>query len=205
VNIIIRHVLCPSADPIGNLIYKTEIVCVFAYSSRTDIPVCTKLGMLIPRDKEEILERPNSEKVSWVRNALRVVSVSWKLSTSQRPRLFLSTRRLQKLRSQIQKLSWVRVPVKMVPVARKLSTIKERRNEQNCLFRRGDYKNKGHIPETLLGSSHGEYVVCRDFFPMILNNMYRMIRPMLNFRAIKIDKKCKHLSNSPALILRAFC
>jgi hypothetical protein len=35
----------------------------------------------------------------------------------------------------------------MVPVAMKLSTTKEKRQKQNCLFRRGDYRNKGHNPE----------------------------------------------------------
>jgi hypothetical protein len=44
----------------------------------------------------------------------------------------------------------------MVSIARKLSTIEERRQEPNCLFRRGDYRNKGHKPEKLLGSSLGE-------------------------------------------------
>jgi hypothetical protein len=45
--------------------------------------------------------------------------------------------------------SWVRVPVRMVPAARKLSTIEERRQDKNCLFLRGDYKNKGHNAEKL--------------------------------------------------------
>jgi hypothetical protein len=32
-------------------------VCVFAYSSRTDTPICNKLIMLNPLNQEEILER----------------------------------------------------------------------------------------------------------------------------------------------------
>jgi hypothetical protein len=32
-----------------------------------------------------------------------------------------------------------------------------------------------------------------------------MIRPMARFRAIKIDKKCKHLSNFPAVTLQTLC
>jgi hypothetical protein len=28
-------------------------ICLFAYSSRKDVPICTKLGMLIPSDQEE--------------------------------------------------------------------------------------------------------------------------------------------------------
>jgi hypothetical protein len=34
-------------------------------------------------------------------------------------------------------------------VARKLSTIKERRQDQSCLFQRGDYSDKGLNPDML--------------------------------------------------------
>jgi hypothetical protein len=47
------------------------------------------------------------------------------------------------------KNSWVQVPVRLFPVAQKLSTIEERHKEQSCLFRRGDYRNKGHNPDKL--------------------------------------------------------
>jgi hypothetical protein len=47
------------------------------------------------------------------------------------------------------KVSWFRVPVRTVPVARKLSTIEERRQDQSCLFRRGDYRNRAHYPKHL--------------------------------------------------------
>jgi hypothetical protein len=49
-----------------------------------------------------------------------------------------------------------------VPVSWKLSTIEERRKEQICLFWREDYKNEGHKPKTVLGSSLGEDVGFRD-------------------------------------------
>jgi hypothetical protein len=39
--------------------------------------------------------------------------------------------------------------MRVVPVFRKLSTIEGRRQEQSCLFRRGDHRNKGHDPERL--------------------------------------------------------
>jgi hypothetical protein len=48
-----------------------------------------------------------------------------------------------------QDSSWVRVPKKAVPVARKLSTIEERRQDQSCLFRRGDHRIKDHNPGNL--------------------------------------------------------
>jgi hypothetical protein len=46
-----------------------------------------------------------------------------------------------------KKLFWVRVPMK-ISVPQKLSMI-EQRSDQSCLFRRGDYRNKGHNPEKL--------------------------------------------------------
>jgi hypothetical protein len=47
------------------------------------------------------------------------------------------------------KVSWDRFPMRVVLVARKLSTTEERRLEQSCLFRRGDYINKDQNPEKL--------------------------------------------------------
>jgi hypothetical protein len=52
---------------------------------------------------------------------------------------------------KIPKVSWVRVPMKMVSVARKLSTIEERRQDQICLFQRGDYKTEAVIPNICPG------------------------------------------------------
>jgi hypothetical protein len=40
-------------------------------------------------------------------------------------------------------------------------------------------------------------------FSMIYKDTYRMIRPMVSFRVIKIDKKYKNLSNFPAVTLLA--
>jgi hypothetical protein len=41
------------------------------------------------------------------------------------------------------------------------------------------------------------------FFPHDIQRYVSNDRPMIRFRAIKIDNKCKHLSNFPAVILRA--
>jgi hypothetical protein len=58
--------------------------------------------------------------------------------------LFLETKK-RIYEGQTPKMcSEFRVPVRAVPVARKLRTIEERRQDQSCLFRRGDYTNKGH-------------------------------------------------------------
>jgi hypothetical protein len=40
---------------------------------------------------------------------------------------------------------------------------------------------------------------------VIINDTHRMIRFMISFRAIKIDKECKHLSNLIAVTLLALC
>jgi hypothetical protein len=82
--------------------------CIFAYSSRTDIPVRTKLGML----------------VLWDQHFFRNIKTSTKLSS-------------------------VWFPVRAVPVARKLSTIEERRPNQNYLFRIGDSGKSSHNTEKL--------------------------------------------------------
>jgi hypothetical protein len=45
----------------------------------------------------------------------------------------------------------------------------------------------------------------RIIFLTIFNDTYRIIRPMISFREIKIDMKCKHLSDFAAVTLRALC
>jgi hypothetical protein len=47
-------------------------------------------------------------------------------------------------------------------------------------------------PKSVLVSSPGEDVGYRNNFSCDIQR-YEMIRPMESFRAIKIDKKCKHL------------
>jgi hypothetical protein len=55
---------------------------MFAYSSRSDKLIFTKLGMLIPLDQEENIGKPKTlEKVSRVWVPVRVVPVAWKLNT----------------------------------------------------------------------------------------------------------------------------
>jgi hypothetical protein len=152
--------------------------------------------------------------------------------------LFLETKKRFWEGQNSEKLSWVPVPVRAVPVARKLSTIEERRQDQSCLFRSGNYKNKGHNPENCPGfesrwecfcsleTKHDRRMAPRQknvcfgeeitgtkvtnpkfvlvkvlglgiCFPMLFSDTYRLIRPLESFRAIKIDKKCKHLLNFP--------
>jgi hypothetical protein len=60
-------------------------------------------------------------------------------------------------------------------------------------------------PKTVQGSSLGEDAGFRDnnndISFMIFNDIYRTIRPTESLRAIKIGKKCKDLSNFPAVTL----
>jgi hypothetical protein len=95
--------------------------------------------------------------------------------------------------------------MKMVSVARKLSMI-ERRKEQHCLFGRRDYRTKVTNPKSVLGLSLGEDVGFTDNnLSVIFKEKYRMIWPMISFRAINIDNKCKYQSNFPSVTLRTLC
>jgi hypothetical protein len=59
--------------------------------------------------------------------------------------------------------------------------------------------------KTALGSSSGQDVGFRynNFFLRYSYVQYRMIRPMISFRTINIDIKCKYLSNFAAVTPRA--
>jgi hypothetical protein len=154
---------------LGHTVYEFEtvgmFVCMFAHTTRRNMPICTKLGMLISWDQEENTGGSKPRK--------SVLSLN---------------------------------PVRAVPVARKLSTIEERRQDQSCLFRRGDYRNKGQKPEKLSWVRVLEKMSSLEIiFSMIFNDTYQMIRSMINFRAIKTDKSCKHLSNFPTIRLRDLC
>jgi hypothetical protein len=121
-------------------------VCIFTYSSWTEKPICTKIGILIPWATEEIFERSKLRKNVLSSNPSEGGSCSSETKhdrrTASRPKLFVSKRRLQKQRPQPRKLHWVRVPVKTVSAARKLSTI-ENSTDQSFFFWWGDYRNKG--------------------------------------------------------------
>jgi hypothetical protein len=73
---------------------------MYAYSSRTEKPICTKLGMLIPRDQEEILERSEIRKsVLCSRPGEDVLCSSetkHNRKTAPITKLFISASRLQK-------------------------------------------------------------------------------------------------------------
>lgn len=53
--------------------------------------------------------------------------------------------------------------------------------------------------DSIRTSVHGLRV--NNYLPMIFNDTYRMIRPMIHFWTRKIISKYKHLSNIPIVIL----
>jgi hypothetical protein len=141
------------------LIYKVGIVCslrlfvrLFAYSSKMDIPICTKLGMLIPWDQEENIGESKLRKS--VLSSIPGEGGSCSSETKHdkraapRPKFFISNRRLYKKGHNPEKLFRVRLPAKIFFVPRKLGTI-ERRHDESCLFWRADYRNKGQNTEKL--------------------------------------------------------
>jgi hypothetical protein len=88
------------------LIYCVRVcvcVCVFAYSSRTEKPICTKLGILIPWDQEEILEGSKLRKIVLSSSPGEDGSCSSETKhnrrTASRSKLFVSKKRLQQQRS----------------------------------------------------------------------------------------------------------
>jgi hypothetical protein len=100
---------------------------VFAYSSRTEKPICTKLGMIIHWDEEENIGGSKFRKS--VLSSILGKGVFCSSESNHdirmvpRQNLFDSERRLQEVRSQILKLSWVRVLVKIFGLGIIFSTI----------------------------------------------------------------------------------
>jgi hypothetical protein len=59
-----------------------------------------------------------------------------------------------------ENMSWVRFPVKMLSVAWILSKTEERRQDQSCLFRRGEKETNATTTKTVLGSSPDGEILC---------------------------------------------
>jgi hypothetical protein len=123
-------------------------VCMFAYSSKRDIPIFTKLGILILWYQEE-----NSEGSKLRKNVLSSIPSENGSCSSEtkhdrrsvpRPKLIFSKGDHRNKGHSTEKVSWVRVLMRTVSVARKLCKIKERRQGKICLFRRRDYRNYAH-------------------------------------------------------------
>jgi hypothetical protein len=203
--------------------------------------------MLIPWDQEEILERWKFRKLSGVRVPVKVVLVVPKQNTTEeqredqsclfrredyrnkdttpknypdsspgedgfyssettlnrrmapRSKLFFSARRYRDRCHNHENLFWVRIPV------RKLCSLESKHERRMTprweLFRRGDCRNKGQKPKMSCFRVPVKMDL-RILSPMIFNDTFKIIKYMESFRAIKIYKKCNHLSHFSAVTLR---
>jgi hypothetical protein len=88
-------------------VFVCMFMCMFAYSSRMDAPICTKLGMLMPWDQEQILERSKLRNIVLSSSQGNGGSCSSEHKhdrrTTPRPNMSVSTRRLQEQRPQSRK------------------------------------------------------------------------------------------------------
>jgi hypothetical protein len=134
--------------------HKTEIVglcvCMFAYSSRTETPICT-IG-IIPWDQEEILERSKIRKFVQGSSTGEYGSCSSETMHDRRtaPRSKLFRRGDHRNRGHNHEKSILgSSPGESAFVAWKQH---DRRMEpKKRLFRRGDYRSNGHKPKTVPG------------------------------------------------------
>jgi hypothetical protein len=71
-----------------NLFHKIEIVgmcvCIFAYNSRRNTPICPKFGMLMPSNQEDILKNTYSPN-----NHLLTDKQKWKKQIKMSPLLWM--------------------------------------------------------------------------------------------------------------------
>jgi hypothetical protein len=185
-------------------------VCLLAYGSRTDVPICTQLGMLIPSDHKGNIGGSKLRKsiMSSISGEGSSCSSENKNDrrTAPRPKLFVSERRLQKQRPWLWKAVLGSSPnedvfsfsetkydrtvqiTKLFVSARRLQELRLQTRKLSLV----------RVSVTKVGFRDNN-------FSIIFSDTYRMIRPMISFRAIKIDKKWNHLLNFPAVTLRALC
>jgi hypothetical protein len=103
-------------------------------------------------------QKPQDSSWFWV--PVKMVSVDWKPNMIEEQCLckeIMGTKA-----TTLKNLSWVRVLLKVISLAWKPSPIEEWCQDQSCLFRQGDYKNKGNKQpqKSNLGLSPGEDGFC---------------------------------------------
>jgi hypothetical protein len=199
-------------------------------SSRTDIPICTKLGMLIPWDQEENTGRSKLRKSVLSSSPVEGNSCSSETKhnrkTAPRPKLFASKSRLQKQRPQPRQTflgsspgedgfcSWVTTHDRRTTSRPKLFVLAERLQQKRPQPRKMSWvltsvkvvtEAKVTNPKSVLGSSPGEDAGFRNnnFFLWYSTMRIEWSGLWWAFEAIQIDMKCKHLSNFAAVTLRA--
>jgi hypothetical protein len=98
---------------------------MLAYRSRKEIPISRKPRMLIPWEQEKISGRLRLRRSVLSSSSAEGGSCSSETKhrkrTTPRPKLFVSSRRLQEQRLQVRKkMSWVRVSINIFSAFRKL-------------------------------------------------------------------------------------
>jgi hypothetical protein len=173
--------------------------------------------MLIPWDQEEILERIKLRKsvlgLKPGNGGFCILEIKNNRRMSLRPKLFVSTRRLQKQRPKPRKTVLDSSPGEDVFCSSETKHDRRTAQRTKLFVSAKRLQELGHKAENFPGfESQWRFfylgimvIIITMIFSMIFSHTYRMILPMTSFRAIKIDRKCKHLSNFPAVTLREFC
>jgi hypothetical protein len=177
---------------------------MFAYSSRRDLPIRPKLGMLMHCNQKEISGRSKLRRTvlgsSPGEGVFCISETKQDRKTAPRPKMFVSASRLQEHRLQLRKSVLGSSP------GEDSFYSSETRHERRTAPRPKLFVSSGRLQEQRSRTRKLSWVlVMLIIFPMIINDTYEIMRPMTSFRAIKIDKICKHLSNFPAATARALC
>jgi hypothetical protein len=119
---------------------------MFAYSSRTEITIYTKLGNASSLRLKRYFRKVWKSVLSSSPFESGSCSSETKHDgrTAPRPKLIVSKRKLRKQIPEPRKTVLWPSPGEDIFVARKLSTIEEQGQDQSCLFRRRDYRKKDH-------------------------------------------------------------
>jgi hypothetical protein len=123
-----------------------------SYSSRTDEPIYTKLGMHVPWDQERILERSKLQKSILISRPSEGRSGSSETNhdrgTAPKPKLIASKRRLQKQGHNSEKTALGSIPGEDGFCSYETKYDTRMAPRQSCFFRLGYYRNEGHNSET---------------------------------------------------------
>jgi hypothetical protein len=188
-------------------------MCMFAYSSRMGKPTCNKLGTLIPWHQKEILERSKLRKrflgSKPGEGGFCILETKHDRRTSPRPKLFVSTWRLQEQQPQPRKTVLCSSPGEDVFCSSetKHDKITAQRTKLFILERRlqelkSETQKMSWVRVSVKMLGLGIIIIIIFVWYSTIRGI---VRPTISFRAINIDKKCKHLSNFAAVTLRALC
>jgi hypothetical protein len=134
-------------------------MCLFAYSSRTDTPICTKLGKLIPWDQKENTGAPKVRKS--VLSSIPGEGVSCSSETKHDRRMVPEP----KLFFQNQKLKPRKIVLGSIPSEDCFCSSDTKHDKKSAKIRVVCFEEEiietyGTKPKTVLGSSPDEEVLC---------------------------------------------